>query len=241
MFISALLFGISASLDSLLVGVSYGIRGIRVRFWQNMVISLITLLGTCLSVGLGQRLAPFLPEIIRNYAGSLILILLGFYYIAKWAASLLRSRPSNASPDAASQHEENTACAAESALLRAAESGPVYAIASGPACAEASGSLCTMASGCAYAKASAPQLKPAEVFTLSLTLSLNNLSAGLSASLAGLTLLPTAVSTLICSIFFLLSGNRLGRNPVLQLAGRAADPLSGALLIGLGLVQFFLA
>ena len=83
-------------------------------------------------------------------------------------------------------------------------------------------------------------LRLPEIFTLSLTLSLNNLSAGLSASLAGLALFPTAVAAFVCSVLFLYSGNRLGDSPVLRLAGNAADPLSGILLIGLGLVQFFL-
>lgn len=200
MLFPALLFGISASLDALLVGVSYGIRKIRIRLWQNLTISLITLLGTCLSVGLGHRLSPFLPEIIRQYAGSLILVLLGLYYIAKWGMALLKAGRRKTSP------------------LPLAEQSADFVTAAKPA----------------------PDLKPAEVFALSLTLSLNNVSAGLSASLAGLTLIPAAVSTLICSILFLFCGNRLGGYPLLQLAGCATDPLSGILLIGLGLVQLFL-
>ena len=199
MFIASLLFGISASLDALLVGVSYGIRQIRIRLWQNLIISLVTLLGTCLSVGLGHRLSALLPDIIGNYAGSLILIVLGLYYIAKWTAALLRSRRNKISSPAPGRREYE---------LTSAEDHP----------------------SC---------LKLTEVFALSLTLSLNNLSAGLSASLAGLALLPTAVATLACSVLFLFSGNRLGGTPALQLAGRAADPLSGILLIGLGVVQFF--
>lgn len=198
MLIASLLFGISASLDALLVGVSYGVRGIRIRLWQNLAISLVTLLGTCLSVGLGHRLVPFLPELIRDCAGSLILILLGLYYIARWAcASLKKSR-------------------CRPTLQSAEHTG-----------------------GCAAAKPTS-DLAPAEVLALSLTLSLNNVSAGLSASLAGLGLVPAAVSTLICSVLFLFSGNRLGGNTLLQLAGRATDPLSGVLLIGLGLLQLFL-
>lgn len=181
MYTASLLFGISASLDALLVGISYGIRGIRIRFWQNMLISVITLLGTCLSVSLGHRLAAFLPQTVSNCAGSLILILLGLYYIIKW----IHSSGNHSTPFT-------------------------------------------------------PDLKLSEVFTLSLTLSLNNLSAGLSASLAGLALFPTAVATFVCSVLFLYSGNGLGSNPVLRLAGNAADPLSGLLLIGLGLIQYFL-
>lgn len=200
MFFSSLLFGISASLDALLVGITYGIRGVRIRLWQNLVISLITLLGTCLSVGLGHRLIRFLPETIGNYAGSLILIILGIYYIVKWMIPLLKNlqRPGTAAPKSGQE------------ITSASLDGPF------------------------------PRLKLTEVFALSLTLSLNNVSAGLSASLAGLTLLPAGISTFACSVLFLFSGNRLGRNPVLQLAGKAAEPLSGVLLAGLGIMQLFL-
>ena len=199
MFFASLLFGISASLDALLVGIGYGIRGTRIKLWQNLVISLITLLGTCLSVGLGHRLVRLLPGVIGDYAGSLILILLGLYYIVKWTISFLRC-------DSGETASENPGQEMVSASVSIAF----------------------------------PCLKLTEVLILSLTLSLNNLSAGLSASLAGLTLLPAAVSTLACSVLFLFAGNRLGRNPVLQLAGKGAEPISGGLLIGLGVMQFFL-
>ncbi len=199
MFFASLLFGISASLDALLVGIGYGIRGTRIKLWQNLVISLITLLGTCLSVGLGHRLVRLLPGVIGDYAGSLILILLGLYYIVKWTISFLRC-------DSGETASENPGHEMVSASVSIAF----------------------------------PCLKLTEVLILSLTLSLNNLRAGLSASLAGLTLLPAAVSTLACSVLFLFAGNRLGRNPVLQLAGKGAEPISGGLLIGLGVMQFFL-
>ena len=88
----SLLFGISASLDALLVGISYGLRKVRIRLWQNLVISLVTLSGTCLSVGLGAWLAPLLPGILSRLAGSLILIFLGLYYIMKWLSVILRGR-----------------------------------------------------------------------------------------------------------------------------------------------------
>lgn len=205
MYTASLLFGISASLDALLVGITYGIRRVRIRLWQNLVISLITLLGTCLSVGLGHRLAAILPEPLSSYAGSLILILLGLYVIIKWAMNLLQSRHRKTPPQA-QLHKAD----------REAIEGPLTCVDS-----------------------PVPGLGLLEVLTLSLTLSLNNLSAGLSASLAGLALFPTAVSTFLCSVLFLYSGNRLGDNPVLRLAGNAAEPLSGILLIGLGLVQLF--
>ena len=206
MIVASLLFGISASLDSLLVGISYGVRGTRIRLWQNLAISLVTLLGTCLSAGLGHRLAGILPGVVSAYAGSLVLVLLGLYYIIKWLG-VRRQRPK--------LHPRNHAGPETSPLMSASrkEDEP-----SSPA----DRMLCLP-----------------EIFSLSLVLSLNNLSAGFSASLAGLPLAGAAVSTFVCSILFLSSGNHLGGSPLLQMDGKAADPLSGALLMGLGIVQLF--
>lgn len=195
-FFPSLLFGVSASLDALLVGISYGIRQVHIKLRQNLFISLVTLLGTCLSIGAGHLLTALLPDLVSSYAGSVILMLLGAYYISKWLVSLLQ------------KHRDK----------KPSDSDDIKAV----------------------SRKKEPQLlSPAEVFALSLTLSLNNLGIGLSASLAGLTLLPTAVTTLACSILFLFLGNKLGRCHLLQLAGYAADPVSGILLIGLGFTQIF--
>lgn len=194
--VPSLLFGISASLDALLVGVSYGLRGVRIQLLQNLFISLVALLGTCLSVGLGGFLTSLLPPVVCSCAGSLILMFLGLYYIAKWTMAVLQDRTADHFSDSK-----------ESALISADRS------------------LC---------------LTAAEVFFLSITLSANNLGIGLSASIAGLALIPAATATCICSILFLYLGNRLGESRLMQLIGNLADPISGALLIILSLFQFLL-
>lgn len=185
----SLLFGISASLDALLVGISFGIRTIRIRFWQNLVISGITLLGTCLSVGFGDWLTPRLPHLLSRYVGSLILMFYGVWYMVKWLLKKLT--------DSRELSQTSAAC---------------------------------LPTG----------LSPREVLLLGASLSINNMGIGLSASIAGLTLLPAAVATLFCSVLFLLAGNRLGRSRLLQLLGTAAEPLSGILLMALAMLQTFL-
>lgn len=189
-----LLFGISASLDALLVGIGYGLRKVRIRAWQNLVISLVALLGTCLSACLGNRLLPFLPLSLAGCIGSIILMLLGVYYIIKWIFTRLMNCRSRS-------EDEISKC--EMSLI------PIG-------------------------------LSPWETLILSLTLSMNNIGIGLSASMAGLPLLPAAVMTFGCSALFLLCGNRLGQSRFLRLIGNAADPISGLLLIGLGIMQLTL-
>lgn len=187
--VPSLLFGVSASLDALLIGIGYGIRSVRIRLWQNLLISGITLLGTCLSVGFGGWLAPKLPHVIGRYVGSMILMLLGIWYVVKWVVQMF-----------AHTREMEQTSSSQSAL----------------------------------------RLTLLEVLGLGVSLSLNNIGIGLSASIAGLTLLPAAIATLICSLLFLFSGNRLGRSRSLQLFGAAADPISGILLMLLAFLQIFL-
>lgn len=206
----SLLFGISASLDALLVGISYGLRGIRIRTWQNLVISFVALLGTCLSSCAGSRLLPLFPGSLAASAGSIILILLGTYYIAKKIFTFLSERRTKC---------DNTKRIKPSPEL--------------PTIAFSSTELPTAAPP-------GSELSAGETLLLSLTLSLNNIGIGLSASMAGLQLLPAAVMTFGCSALFLLSGNQLGRSRLLRLIGSTADLISGLLLICLGVIQLVL-
>ncbi len=88
--VPSLLFGISASLDALLVGITFGIRGTYVKIWHNVLISTITLLGTYISVGLGSKLVEFLPVSLWKLSGSLILFLFGIYYVIKFMISVIK-------------------------------------------------------------------------------------------------------------------------------------------------------
>lgn len=197
----SLLFGISASLDALIVGISYGLRKIRVRAWQNLFISLVSLLGTCLSAYAGSHLLPLLPAPLTDYVGSIVLILLGVYYITKWGFSCLSSR----TPQNRELSESKPAAAQKPPV-----SPPVIS------------------------------LSVRETLVLSMVLSVNNIGIGLSASMAGLPMASAAAMTFVCSAVLLVSGNRLGQSPFLRRVGAATDPISGFLLIGLGVMQLFL-
>lgn len=101
--LSSLLFGISASLDTLLIGFSYGIRQIHIPFRQNLLIGLITFLGSFLSMGLGTLLGPLFPAKITAYAGSGLLISFGCYYLIKYLY-YIKTRPPLTEPESAPPH-----------------------------------------------------------------------------------------------------------------------------------------
>ena len=91
-----LLFGISASLDALLVGMALGLQKIPLPARHNLLISTVTLIGTVISIGLGNLLLPLFPIGIGTRIGSSVLILFGLYYVGKWLLSRWRC---NFSPD----------------------------------------------------------------------------------------------------------------------------------------------
>lgn len=81
--LSSLLFALSANADNFVVGLSYGIKKIRIGLPSNFLIALISLLGTILSMSLGKVIYQFIPEHMSNIIGSILLILLGSWTIIK--------------------------------------------------------------------------------------------------------------------------------------------------------------
>lgn len=74
------------------------------------------------------------------------------------------------------------------------------------------------------------------LLAMGIALSLNNIGIGVGASIAGISCLSAAVLTFLFSVTFLFAGNRLGRARLFSNARAFAEPLSGLLLIGLGLL-----
>lgn len=209
---SSILFALSASLDALLVGISYGIRKITIRLWQNLLVSLITLFGTCLSIGLGSLLLPVLSASVASRIGSTVVILLGMYYMTKTFFYRLRQ-----------YRFVQTECSAE-LQKNSTEDTVLCSLQTNPA---------DLPSRCG----SSDFLK--EILLMGAALSLNNIGIGFGASIAGLSFLSTSIATLFFSILFLFLGNRLGQSRFLSFADRFSEPLSGALLIILGICQMF--
>ena len=77
--ISSILLAFSASLDSLIIGIAYGIKKIRIKLSINIIIALIVTLGTFLSMLLGTILGKFIPRYICNYIGAILLIFVGLW------------------------------------------------------------------------------------------------------------------------------------------------------------------
>ena len=78
-----------------------------------------------------------------------------------------------------------------------------------------------------------------ETFLLGLALSVNNIGLGIGASISGLHVLPTAVTTFIFSIIFLSSGHFLGNGFFAKIAGKYVEPVAAVIIIILGVCELF--
>ena len=75
--LSALLFALSANIDSFIIGISCGIRKSKISIPQILLISLITLCGTVAALAAGGELLCLFPLPYAEYTGKFILIIFG--------------------------------------------------------------------------------------------------------------------------------------------------------------------
>lgn len=105
--ISVVLFCLSANLDTLVIGVSYGMRHIKIPLRSNAVISLITALGTLLAMLFGRLLSGVFPPALAGRLGGAVLIILGLWFLLDeckkiWEARFLCMKETETPPGFAS-------------------------------------------------------------------------------------------------------------------------------------------
>ncbi len=122
--VSAILFSISANIDTFVLGLSYGIKKQHISLFTNFIISLITFLGTLLSIGLASKLTLLISLPVARVAGSTLLLLLGLYYCLKYLLHQIHSSQEDESPMAVSLEADAfpvTSASANSAPLTGGE------------------------------------------------------------------------------------------------------------------------
>lgn len=79
--ISSIILAFSASIDSLIIGLAYGIKKIKIGFISNIVIAIVITLGTFLSMYIGLILSKFIPKEFCSLIGSFLLIGMGLWML----------------------------------------------------------------------------------------------------------------------------------------------------------------
>lgn len=77
--LNSLILAISTSIDSLGIGITYGIKSTKISSIGKIILFTITLLSTYLSIFLGNFIQNIFPNFLTKLIGSLILIFMGIY------------------------------------------------------------------------------------------------------------------------------------------------------------------
>ncbi|KAJ51856.1 putative sporulation protein YtaF [Clostridium tetanomorphum] len=199
-------FAISASSDSFIVGISYGINKIRIDFINNLFIATISGLGTFLSMAFGKLLLNIIPVEKANLIGSIVLILFGLYM-------LISSSKNKHNKDEAStkniQQDKNY----------------YYNVLNNPEIIDIDGSK---------------NIELKESLSLGIVLSINNIGLGIAASVIGLNVYITSISSLLFGMIFIQLGHFVGEKFLSKRMSKYSEVISYFIIILLGLYGIFI-
>lgn len=189
---SLLMLAVAVSIDGFGVGITYGMRRIKIPVRSVIIITACSALVILAAMYIGGWLAYFLSPSVTHYIGGAILIGIGL-----WAIYNIRSQQNNSTDDV----DEETVSNSEEAGIRSVLAieikslGLVIQILKRPTKADMdrSGTISGM-----------------EAMFLGLALSLDAFGAGIGAALIGYTPWLTALLIGAANCVFILSGLKLG-------------------------------
>lgn len=77
--LNSLILAISTSIDSLGIGITYGIKSTKISLIGKVILFVTSLLSTYLSIFLGNFIQNIFPNFLTKLIGSFILIFMGIY------------------------------------------------------------------------------------------------------------------------------------------------------------------
>jgi putative sporulation protein YtaF len=78
---STIILAIFNNIDNLAVGIAYGVKKIKIGIFSNLIIAVVSGVGTYFSMSLGGIISQLLPANLANLIGSLALIFIGVWGI----------------------------------------------------------------------------------------------------------------------------------------------------------------
>jgi putative sporulation protein YtaF len=210
--LSIFLIAVSSNLDNVGVGTSYGIRKINIPITSNLLIAVVTSIGTFLSVILGEAVYHFLSEKMTGLLGGGIIIAAGLWVIFQ-EKFMHRDRES----------QKEIQLVEETGRSRYGFR-QIIKILNNPIIADwdFSGHI---------------DLKEATALALGLTI--NNIPNGVGAGMLGLNLFLMTSAVFFVSIITIWLGIYLGQLGI-RWIGESAGLIAGLILIFVGLYEIFL-
>ena len=210
---SAILLAVSLSMDALGIGISYGLRRVRVATLPKVIISLISLLFTALAIGIGNVIALILPEQLAKLIGSAMLVILGVVIIVQ-ALSERISSENKKKPTPKTWSWTIKSLGVSIKVTRTPAENPIN---------------------------NSTSLNIKEALYLGVALSIDSFGAGISSAVAGVNSFLVPVLVGICQFVFLSFGLYCGSKltAIRKLNSNFFMLLSGTILVVLACVRYF--
>lgn len=216
MLLNSFLLAISSSIDSLGIGITYGIKNTIISYIGKIIIFLFTLIVTIVSLWFGDIIKDFLPNFLTDFIGNFVLIFIGAFMFFQ---ALNKSEDLKVKNSINTDNEK-----IYSFFIKFL--GITIKIIKNPISSDFDNSKL---------------IDSKESLFLALALSLDCFCIGIGASIAGInyTFFPFLVA--IFQIFFLSFGNFIGKKiySSTHLPDNFWSVCSGLLLIFIGIFKFF--
>ena len=209
-FLPAFLLSFSSCLDNIVIGVAYGMKKTAIPFTSNLIIAIISSLGTLISMLFGKLLSSYISVYLSKAIGSSMIIIIGIYFILECFIKMNMC--------------ENSI---DKVMINNIDESDEHDIAYHNK---------NLNHKCPYKQ---NKMSIRESLILAFALTINNLGLGLSASLSGVNINLTVLLTFIISLITIVIGVSMGRNFIGRLLGRFASLASGILMLILGIIELF--
>ena len=211
--LSILALATSSNFDNVGVGIAYGVRGTCIPFASNLIIALISGIGTLLSMLVGTSLYRIRKPEVATLLGGLTIIGIGVWVIVQGTGQLRKVTSAKEQPPGGAEGPSPRTTLRK--ILTVLDDPFIV----DPDC-----------SGKVKAKASV---------LLGVGLTLNNLVNGVAAGMLGLSLSLVTFFTVLFSILAIWLGRSAGNSYGYRWIGHLTGPVSGLLLVSIGVYEIF--
>lgn len=232
--LSSVLLAFSANIDNFAVAIAYGVKKLHIGIVSNLLIAFVSAMGAVLSMAVGTSISRYLPDSVANLLGSAVLVAIGLWGIwdtierekRRNLAKLRQSRTRSmiASGIAQSEQSMNPTFSSEMPTAEPTQDISYQSFLEDPARADVDQS---------------GYIDVKESIALAFGLTINNLGTGVGAGMSNLNIPFTAILTFLMSVLAISLGYLLGDRFTTKMTGISAGVVSGLMIIGLGVYEYF--
>ncbi|MBZ9686909.1 sporulation membrane protein YtaF [Clostridium estertheticum] len=204
--LSILFFALSSSSDNFVIGLSYGAKKIKIRFINNLLIALISCIGTIAAMLFGKLFIRLIAPGYTNMLGSSILMLFGLFMLLNTFKKKSNDNKELTYDNSSKVHHYNE-------IINHPE---------------------------AIDKNNSNTIEFKEAIVLGIILCINNIGLGIGASISGLNIYITSLSSLIFSILFIKLGYYFGSIVTSGKLAKYSEIISACVIILLGIYELFI-